>query len=245
MYTFEDRGGRSLTLKPEATALGRARVPRARHAPRTAAPEALHRRHDLPLRGAAEGALPRALAGLGRGVRLDDPAVDAEVVHLYAEVLRRLGITRYVLELNSIGDPSCRPAYLEQLNRGSTRTPTARRGREAEHAAARCASSTSAASGCRRRCRTRPRSATTCATPAARTSRRCGGCSTCSASRTGHPDARAGARLLHAHRVRVPQPRGEGPAADLRAGAATTGSPPSSAGHRLRESASAPVSSGC
>ena len=61
----------------------RARVPRARPAPRGAAGQALHDRDDVPLRGAAARALPRALAALGRGDRLrrpgdrrrDDPAL--------------------------------------------------------------------------------------------------------------------------------------------------------------------------
>ena len=51
----------------------RARVRRARDAPRPAAGEALHRRADVPVRGAAEGPLPRALAVLGRGDRLGRP----------------------------------------------------------------------------------------------------------------------------------------------------------------------------
>jgi histidyl-tRNA synthetase len=46
----------------------------------------------------------------------DDPAVDAEVIELYAEVLRRLGVTQWELRLNSIGDQRCRPAYVERLN---------------------------------------------------------------------------------------------------------------------------------
>jgi histidyl-tRNA synthetase len=46
----------------------------------------------------------------------DDPAVDAEVIQLYHEVLRRLGVTQWELQLNSIGDANCRPAYVEQLN---------------------------------------------------------------------------------------------------------------------------------
>ena len=46
----------------------------------------------------------------------DDPAVDAEVIQLFAELLRRLEIRGSGLELNSIGDRNCRPAYLEQLN---------------------------------------------------------------------------------------------------------------------------------
>jgi histidyl-tRNA synthetase len=46
----------------------------------------------------------------------DDPAVDAEVIQLFAELLRRLEIRGSRLELNSIGDRNCRPAYLEKLN---------------------------------------------------------------------------------------------------------------------------------
>jgi histidyl-tRNA synthetase len=46
----------------------------------------------------------------------DDPAVDAEVIQLFAELLLRLEIGGWWLELNSIGDRNCRPAYLEQLN---------------------------------------------------------------------------------------------------------------------------------
>jgi histidyl-tRNA synthetase len=45
----------------------------------------------------------------------DDPAIDAELIALYADLLRRLDITKYELQLNSIGDRECRPAYLERL----------------------------------------------------------------------------------------------------------------------------------
>jgi histidyl-tRNA synthetase len=45
-----------------------------------------------------------------------DPAIDAEIVQLYQELLRRLGVTQWELRLNSIGDPNCRPAYVERLN---------------------------------------------------------------------------------------------------------------------------------
>src|SRR5206468_8562278 len=45
----------------------------------------------------------------------EDAAVDAEVITLYDALLRRLGITDYSLELNSIGCRECRPAYLERL----------------------------------------------------------------------------------------------------------------------------------
>ena len=45
----------------------------------------------------------------------DDPAVDAELIQLYDTLLRRLGVTEYHLELNSIGCRECRPAYLQTL----------------------------------------------------------------------------------------------------------------------------------
>src|SRR5439155_519454 len=45
-----------------------------------------------------------------------DPALDAEVIQLYTEFARRVGITEYELQLNSIGDENCRPAYVERLS---------------------------------------------------------------------------------------------------------------------------------
>jgi histidyl-tRNA synthetase len=45
-----------------------------------------------------------------------DPAIDAEIIQLYHELLRRLGVTKWELHLNSIGDPNCRPQYVERLN---------------------------------------------------------------------------------------------------------------------------------
>ncbi|MEA2817826.1 MAG: histidyl-tRNA synthetase, partial [Rhodospirillaceae bacterium] len=46
----------------------------------------------------------------------DDPATDAEVIQFYDTLLGNLGVKRYELQLNSIGDRECRPAYLEKLN---------------------------------------------------------------------------------------------------------------------------------
>src|SRR5918912_2431515 len=45
-----------------------------------------------------------------------DPAIDAEVIQLYRELLDRLGVTKWELALNSIGDENCRPAYGARLN---------------------------------------------------------------------------------------------------------------------------------
>jgi histidyl-tRNA synthetase len=115
-YTFTDRGGRSLTLRPEATApICRAYVEHGLH--REPQPQKLYTigpmwRYDRPQRGRYREHWQLSVEAIGT----DDPAVDAELIQLYAELLRRLDVTGYVLELNSIGDPSCRPAYLERLS---------------------------------------------------------------------------------------------------------------------------------
>lgn len=116
MYTFEDRGGRSLTLKPEGTAgIARAYIEHGLH--RDPQPVKLYTvapmyRYEAPQKGRYREHWQVSVEAFGS----DDPAVDAEVIDLYAEVLRRIGVTRYVLEVNSIGDRNCRPAYLKDLN---------------------------------------------------------------------------------------------------------------------------------
>jgi histidyl-tRNA synthetase len=68
-------------------------------------------RYDRPQRGRYREHWQLSVEAIGT----DDPAVDAEVIQLYDELLRRVGVTDYTLELNSIGDRNCRPAYLERL----------------------------------------------------------------------------------------------------------------------------------
>jgi histidyl-tRNA synthetase len=115
MYTFEDRGGRSLTLRPEATApICRAYLEHGMH--RDPQPVKAYTigpmwRYDRPQKGRYREHWQLSVEAIGS----DDPAVDAELLQFYDELLRRLGVTDYVLELNSIGDANCRPAYLEQL----------------------------------------------------------------------------------------------------------------------------------
>jgi histidyl-tRNA synthetase len=114
MYTFSDRGDRSLTLRAEATApIVRAYLEHGMH--REPQPVKLYThetiyRYGRPQKGRFREHWQLDLEAIGS----DDPAVDAEVIHLYDSLLRRLGIAEYRLELNSIGDPSCRPQYLEQ-----------------------------------------------------------------------------------------------------------------------------------
>jgi histidyl-tRNA synthetase len=115
MYTFEDRSERSLTLRPELTApICRAYLEHGLH--REPLPQKLFEiatsyRYGRPQKGRHREFWQLSVEAIGS----DDPAVDAEVIDLYDTLLGNLGVTDYHLELNSIGDPNCRPAYLEQL----------------------------------------------------------------------------------------------------------------------------------
>ena len=114
-YTFEDRGGRKLTLRPEGTApVCRAYLEHGLHRepqPVKTSMVATMYRYDRPQKGRYREHWQWSVEAIGS----DDPAVDAEILQLYTEFLRRLGVRRYWLNLNSIGDRNCRPAYLERL----------------------------------------------------------------------------------------------------------------------------------
>jgi len=115
-YTFDDRGGRSLTLRPEGTApICRAYVEHGLH--REPQPQKLYTigpmwRYDRPQKGRFREHWQLSVEAIGT----DDPAIDAEIIQLYDALLHRLGVADYVLELNSIGDVNCRPAYIERLS---------------------------------------------------------------------------------------------------------------------------------
>jgi histidyl-tRNA synthetase len=115
MYTFSDRGERSLTLRPEGTA----------GVVRAVLEHNLHR-GQLPVKVWYAGPFFRAerpQAGRYRqfsqvgieAIGSDDPAVDAEVVTIAYDGYRGLGLQRFSLALNSLGDTQCRPAYREKL----------------------------------------------------------------------------------------------------------------------------------
>jgi histidyl-tRNA synthetase len=115
MYTFQDRAERSLTLRPEATApIVRAYFNHGlHHEPQPAKLYAIETiyRYGRPQKGRFREHRQLDVEAIGS----DDPAIDAEVIHLYDSLLGRLDITDYHLELNSIGDRNCRPQYLEKL----------------------------------------------------------------------------------------------------------------------------------
>jgi histidyl-tRNA synthetase len=117
MYIFEDRSGRRLALRPEGTApICRAYLEHGMHRepqPVKLYTQATMYRYAAPQKGRYREHWQQSVEAIGS----DDPALDAEVIQLYHEVLRRLGVTQWELQLNSIGDATCRPAYVERLNR--------------------------------------------------------------------------------------------------------------------------------
>ncbi|HZB24285.1 MAG TPA: histidine--tRNA ligase [Gaiellaceae bacterium] len=116
MYVFEDRSGRTVALRPEGTAPicraylehGMQREPQ----PVKLYTQATMYRYAAPQRGRYREHWQQSVEAIGS----DDPAIDAEVIHLYAQVLRDLGLKEWELQLNSIGDEKCRPAYVELLS---------------------------------------------------------------------------------------------------------------------------------
>ena len=117
MYTFEDRGGRSLTLRPEGTA-GVMRLVIEHGLDKGQLPVKLWYagpffRAERPQHGRY-----RQLQQVGvEAIGSDDPALDAEVVALADEGFRSLGLAQYTLHLTSLGCAECRPGYRATLQR--------------------------------------------------------------------------------------------------------------------------------
>jgi histidyl-tRNA synthetase len=115
MYTFEDRGGRSITLRPEGTAgVMRAVIEKGLD------------RGQLPVKVWYSGAFFRAerpQAGRFRqfyqvgieAIGLDDPAIDAEVIAIADQGFKSLGLKNYRLEITSLGDAASRAAHRVDL----------------------------------------------------------------------------------------------------------------------------------
>ena len=115
MYTFEDRGGRSITLRPEGTA----------GVMRSVIEHNLDR-GQLPVKVWYSGQFFRAerpQAGRYRqfyqvgieAIGLDDPEIDVEVIAVADRAFRTLGLKNYSLEITSLGDKASREAYTKVL----------------------------------------------------------------------------------------------------------------------------------
>lgn len=115
MYTFADRGDRSVTLRPEGTA-GVVRAVIEHGLDRGALPVKLcyagpFFRYERPQAGRY-----RQLQQVGmEAIGVDDPALDAEVIAIADAGFRSLGLDGFRLEVTSLGDETCRPQYRELL----------------------------------------------------------------------------------------------------------------------------------
>src|ERR1017187_66879 len=112
MYEFEDRGGRTLALRPEGTApVVRAFVQHRPPLPWKAWYATPAFRYERPQAGRYRQHHQLGVEALGP----HDPDLDVEVIALAHGLFGSLGLTDYALKLNSMGDGECRPAYIELL----------------------------------------------------------------------------------------------------------------------------------
>jgi histidyl-tRNA synthetase len=115
MYTFLDKGGDSMTLRPEATAgIVRAYLQRSlAGGPQPVKVFAVLNafRYDRPQKGRFREFHQIDFEAIGE----TDPLIDAELVGLQVRLYAALGLRNLSLQLNSIGDAACRPGYIERL----------------------------------------------------------------------------------------------------------------------------------
>jgi histidyl-tRNA synthetase len=115
MYTFADRGNRSVTLRPEGTA-GVVRAVIEHGLDRGALPVKLcyagpFFRYERPQAGRYRQMQQVGVEAIG----VDDPALDAEVIAIADAGFRSVGLDGFRLEITSLGDDTCRPQYRELL----------------------------------------------------------------------------------------------------------------------------------
>ena len=115
MFTFEDKGGRSITLRPEGTApICRAYLEHGMQ--KLAQPVKLFYagpffRHERPQAGRYRQFHQIGVEAIGT----DSPLADAEVIALLSDLLAELGVPGVELRLGSLGSPDARRRYLEEL----------------------------------------------------------------------------------------------------------------------------------
>jgi len=115
MYSFDDGSGRSITLRPEGTApVCRAYVEHGMH--KLPQPVKLWYLSPFFRYERAQAGRYRQFWQVGaEAIGSDDPAVDAEVIVLLAELLEALGVRETRLRISSLGMPETRAAYREEL----------------------------------------------------------------------------------------------------------------------------------
>src|SRR6201990_1730300 len=117
MYTFEDRDGTSVTMRPENTAS----VIRAYIEHRLDQKPGVQKlyyigpmfRRERPQRGRYRQFFQIGAEAIGS----ESPFIDAEVIEMVVEILTRAGLSGFSLLINSVGDGNCRPQYVERLRK--------------------------------------------------------------------------------------------------------------------------------
>jgi histidyl-tRNA synthetase len=115
MYTFDDRDGSSLTLRPENTAS----VIRAYIEHRLDQRPGVQKlyyigpmfRRERPQKGRYRQFFQIGAEAIGS----ESPMIDAEVIEMVVEILKGVGLSGFKLLINSVGDHNCRPQYVERL----------------------------------------------------------------------------------------------------------------------------------
>ena len=115
MYTFDDRDGSSLTLRPENTASVIRAYIEHRLDQRPGVQKLYYMgpmfRRERPQKGRYRQFYQIGAEAIGS----ESPMVDAEVIAMVVEILERSGLTGFQLLVNSVGDHKCRPQYVERL----------------------------------------------------------------------------------------------------------------------------------
>jgi histidyl-tRNA synthetase len=115
MYTFEDRDGSSLTLRPENTASVIRAFIEHRLDQRPGVQKLYYMgpmfRRERPQKGRYRQFFQIGAEAIGS----ESPFIDAEVIEMVVELLTRAGLTGFKLLINSVGDQNCRPLFTEKL----------------------------------------------------------------------------------------------------------------------------------
>src|ERR1700675_4797832 len=115
MYTFEDRDGNSLTLRPEATASVMRAYIEHRLDQRPGVQKLYYMgpmfRRERPQKGRYRQFYQIGAEAIGS----ESPAIDAQVIEMVVEILTRAGLKDFGVLLNSVGCKDCRPVFLAKL----------------------------------------------------------------------------------------------------------------------------------
>jgi histidyl-tRNA synthetase len=115
MYTFEDRDGSSLTLRPENTA-SVIRAYMEHRLDQLPGVQKLYYMGPMFRRERPQKGRYRQFYQIGaEAIGSESPMIDAEVIDMVIKILERAGLSGFQLLVNSVGDANCRPQYVELL----------------------------------------------------------------------------------------------------------------------------------